>query len=117
MIEFWGSPDQITKTGGGKGVQYLAPEACRFGTPLPTVNGYDKIRSGQTTQTRPSKGSHKKKFGHRPKMVETRSGQVHGKVNARSRRGEGKVERQGQGTRRLKQSNHNHNHNNNSMGL
>ena len=85
-----------------KGVQYLAPEACQFGTPLPTVNGYDKIRSGQTTQTKPSKGSHKKIFWTSSKdgrdKVKTRSGQVHGKVNARSRRGEGKVERQGQVT-------------------
>ena len=38
---------------------------------------------------------------------------------ARSRRGSGKVERQGQGKMnvRLKQSNHNHNHNYNLMGF
>ena len=42
-----------------------------------------------------------------------------GKVKASSRKGQGKVERQGQGkiNERLKQSNHNHNYNYNLMGF
>ena len=66
----------------------------------------------------------------RQEKMKTRSGQVHGQVEARSRRGlgkvkarsrsgQGKVERQGQGkiNVRLKQSNHNNNPNYNLMGF
>ena len=61
----------------------------------------------------------KKMSKQRQSRIKTWSGQVYGKVKARSRRGKVNVESQGLGkiNERLKQRNHNNNHNYNLMGF